>query len=47
MMGRGELPVVRIGRCVRVSRTALSIWIDERIEQQPIGSQTRNGGVLH
>ena len=31
MMARSELPVVRIGRCVRVSRPALLAWIQERI----------------
>jgi len=27
MMARDELPVIRIGRCVRVSREALVLWI--------------------
>ncbi len=30
LMARGELPVVRIGRCVRVSRAGLAVWIAER-----------------
>jgi excisionase family DNA binding protein len=30
LMASAELPVVRIGRCVRVSRGALGIWIHER-----------------
>jgi len=30
MMARGELPVLRIGRCVRVPRAALASWIAER-----------------
>lgn len=31
MMGRCELPVVRIGRCVRVPREALTDWINSRM----------------
>jgi len=27
---RGELPIVRIGRCVRVSRSHLAVWIESR-----------------
>jgi excisionase family DNA binding protein len=27
MMARGDLPVVRIGRCVRVPREALAAWV--------------------
>jgi excisionase family DNA binding protein len=45
MMARCELPVVRIGRCVRVSRIALLAWVDERVEQ-PDGLPGRNGGLL-
>jgi len=30
MMARAELPVVRIGRCVRVPRRALADWISDR-----------------
>src|SRR6266849_3455220 len=30
MMARAELPVVRIGRCVRVPRGALADWISIR-----------------
>ncbi len=30
MIGSGELPVVRIGRSVRVPRVALERWIAER-----------------
>lgn len=29
---RGELPVVRIGRSVRVPRSALQRWIQQRVE---------------
>ena len=46
LMGRRELPVVRIGRCVRVSRFALSTWVEEQIERQPIGLGPRSGGLL-
>lgn len=30
MMARAELPVVRVGRCVRVPRGALHAWIKDR-----------------
>jgi len=32
LMQRGELPVVRIGSCVRVPAEALRAWIDARTE---------------
>ena len=32
MMAAGELPVVRLGRCVRVTRRRLAAWIAARIE---------------
>jgi excisionase family DNA binding protein len=30
MMAGAELPVIRVGRCVRVPRTDLEIWIAQR-----------------
>jgi prophage regulatory protein len=33
MMARDELPVVRIGRCVRVSRAGLERWVTEQSNQ--------------
>ena len=33
LMSNGDLPVVRIGRCVRVSRVAIGEWIDGHVEQ--------------
>ncbi|SRR5713226_6609136 len=33
MMARDELPVVRIGRCVRVSRHALIDWIANEVQR--------------
>ena len=32
MLAAGELPVVRIGRSVRVPRVALERWVDERTD---------------
>jgi excisionase family DNA binding protein len=32
MFKAGELPVIRIGRSVRVSRKALALWIEKRSE---------------
>lgn len=40
MLGAGELPVVRIGRSVRVPRVALERWVDERTDHN-----TRHGDV--
>ena len=37
MMLRAELPVVRIGRCVRVPRSALVIWISNQLAIRPEG----------
>ncbi len=34
MMQTGELPVVRIGRAVRVARAALEEWVRERTTAQ-------------
>ncbi len=33
LMSNGDLPVVRIGRCVRVPRAAVGEWIDGHVEQ--------------
>ncbi len=30
LLAAGDLPVIRIGRSVRVPRAALELWIDER-----------------
>ena len=32
MLAAGELPAIRIGRSVRISREQLEAWIDERLE---------------
>jgi excisionase family DNA binding protein len=32
MLASGELPAIRIGRCVHVSRAQLKSWIDQRLE---------------
>jgi len=36
LIGRGELPVVRIGRSVRIPRRALEEWIRERAAGAPV-----------
>jgi excisionase family DNA binding protein len=33
MLRAGELPVIRLGRSVRIPRQALAVWIEERTEQ--------------
>jgi integrase len=35
MMLRAELPVVRIGRCVRVPRSALAVWVSRQLAIRP------------
>jgi excisionase family DNA binding protein len=34
LLAAGELPVIRIGRSVRVPRAALERWIDERTNRE-------------
>ena len=33
LVRRGDLPIVRLGRCVRVPRRALEIWIARQTEE--------------
>lgn len=35
MLATGELPAIRIGRCVRISRDQLERWVVERARAQP------------
>lgn len=35
LMATGQLPVVRIGRCARVPRAALEVWIEGRTTSRP------------
>ena len=37
---RGPIPVVRFGRSVRYSTTALAAWIAQQQKQRPAGDQT-------
>jgi excisionase family DNA binding protein len=41
MMARAELPVVRLGRCVRVPRAALQIWIGDQVRTVAPDSKQR------
>lgn len=43
LMARDEIPVVRLGRCIRVSREALEIWIARQASSPPLdpGRQIR------
>lgn len=47
LMARDELPVVRIGRCVRVSRAALEVWIGEQAGLRDVDPDLRSRGRLH
>lgn len=31
LIGRGEMPVVRIGRCLRIPRRTLDQWINDQV----------------
>jgi excisionase family DNA binding protein len=31
MLARNELPVIRLGRCVRIPRQGIEDWVDERL----------------
>ncbi len=46
MMARAELPVVRIGRCVRVPNAALRAWVEEQTARAgvPSSSSCRSAG---
>ncbi len=33
LVRKGELPVVRLGRCVRVPRQALQEWLGRRVKE--------------
>jgi excisionase family DNA binding protein len=41
MMATGELPVIRIGRCVRVPRSGLESWIANRTESSEAQNDRR------
>jgi excisionase family DNA binding protein len=32
MLARNELPVIRMGRCVRIPRRELALWVDQNLE---------------
>ena len=34
MLARNELPVIRLGRCVRIPRRELAEWIDQTVEAE-------------
>jgi excisionase family DNA binding protein len=36
LIATGELPVVRVGRAVRISRVALEKWVEERQQQDSL-----------
>lgn len=38
MMARNELPVIRLGRCIRVPRAGLHDWIAEQVSLTASGS---------
>jgi excisionase family DNA binding protein len=46
LMARSELPVVRIGRCVRVPRVGLENWIIDRANGQVEDATLRMRGHL-
>ncbi|HEV2032648.1 MAG TPA: excisionase family DNA-binding protein [Candidatus Dormibacteraeota bacterium] len=34
MLARNELPVVRLGRCVRIPRRELALWVDQSLDAE-------------
>jgi excisionase family DNA binding protein len=34
MLARNELPVIRFGRCVRIPRNELAMWVAQRLEAE-------------
>lgn len=34
MLARDELPVIRLGRCVRIPRRGLEIWVNDNLEAE-------------
>jgi excisionase family DNA binding protein len=34
MLARSELPVIRFGRCVRIPRRDLGLWVDQNLEAE-------------
>lgn len=45
MLRRGELPVLRMGRLVRVPRKALDVWIEKRTELPEADERWRSLGT--
>lgn len=45
MLRRGELPVLRIGRLVRIPRKALDAWIEKRTELPDADERWRRLGA--
>jgi excisionase family DNA binding protein len=46
LMARDQVPVVRIGRSVRVLRAALERWVSEQAVRQAVDQGKRRGGGL-
>ena len=47
LIGSGHWPVVRIGKSVRVPRTALMAWIDEEVKRQNPDSSLAKSAQLN
>jgi len=43
MMAAGELPVIRIGRCVRIPKDQLERWIDDQARETTDGGRLQKG----
>jgi excisionase family DNA binding protein len=44
MLASGDLPAIRIGRCVRISRDQLESWIDTRLEAAGLTRRSPGAG---
>lgn len=47
MLARNELPVVRLGRCVRIPRADIVRWVDEALEAEVAGRHAYLGERGH
>lgn len=47
MMASGDLPVIRIGRAIRVSRAGLEAWVESRTADACArGDERQTGGAI-
>lgn len=40
LIARGEIPSIRLGRCIRIPKLALDNWINTYVSSQPLSNIT-------